>query len=86
MPNSNSQTISVLQNGTYTVDAVDSNGCISVASIVVTNLSPLNFNASSTFLCEKFCINFYDLSTNNPTAWQWLFPVEFLLLLAVKTR
>jgi PKD repeat protein len=74
IPNSNSQTISVAQNGTYTVDAVDSNGCISVASIVVTNLSPLNFNASSTFLCEKFCINFYDLSSNNPTAWQWLFP------------
>jgi PKD repeat protein len=25
-------------------------------------------------LCEKFCIDFHDSSTNNPTAWQWIFP------------
>jgi PKD repeat protein len=35
--------------------------------------SSLAFTASATSLCEKFCINFYDLSVNNPTAWQWIF-------------
>jgi PKD repeat protein len=29
--------------------------------------------ASSTTLCQKFCIDFVDNSTNNPTAWLWLF-------------
>ncbi|MEO5674029.1 MAG: PKD domain-containing protein [Chitinophagales bacterium] len=32
-----------------------------------------SFAASSTELCEKFCIDFYDSSLNNPTAWQWTF-------------
>ncbi|MEO5673750.1 MAG: T9SS type A sorting domain-containing protein [Chitinophagales bacterium] len=32
------------------------------------------FNASDTNICEKFCINFFDSSINNPTAWQWEFP------------
>ncbi len=32
-----------------------------------------SFAASSTQLCEKFCIDFYDSSLNNPTAWQWTF-------------
>jgi PKD repeat protein len=36
---------------------------------------PQNQIASDdTFLCEKFCINFFDSSTNNPTSWQWYFP------------
>jgi len=36
---------------------------------------PQNQIASNdTFLCEKFCINFFDSSTNNPTSWQWYFP------------
>jgi hypothetical protein len=29
---------------------------------------------SDTSFCEKRCINFYDLSANSPTSWQWLFP------------
>jgi len=33
-----------------------------------------SFGASDTNVCEKFCINFYDSSQNNPTAWQWIFP------------
>jgi hypothetical protein len=32
------------------------------------------FIASETLLCEKFCSNFFDQSTNNPTSWQWSFP------------
>lgn len=31
-------------------------------------------SASDTSICEKFCIDFFDLSINNPTAWQWEFP------------
>jgi hypothetical protein len=33
-----------------------------------------NGGASSTELCQKFCIDFYDSSTNNPTSWEWQFP------------
>jgi PKD repeat protein len=33
-----------------------------------------NFIASSTSVCEKFCVSFSDQSTNNPTSWQWIFP------------
>src|SRR4249920_2840442 len=29
--------------------------------------------ASDTQLCEKFCIDFTDQSTNNPASWQWTF-------------
>ncbi len=32
------------------------------------------FNASDTTICQKFCTDFFDLSTNNPTSWEWLFP------------
>ncbi|HYV90614.1 MAG TPA: kelch repeat-containing protein [Chitinophagales bacterium] len=37
-------------------------------------LSQISFGASSLKLCEKFCIDFFDSSSNNPTAWQWIFP------------
>lgn len=29
--------------------------------------------SSDTNFCEKQCIDFFDLSTNNPTSWQWNF-------------
>src|SRR6185503_405759 len=32
------------------------------------------FASSSTILCEKFCISYFDSSTNNPNSWLWLFP------------
>lgn len=32
------------------------------------------FGASETSLCEKFCIDFFDQSTNNPSSWLWQFP------------
>src|SRR5206468_2307082 len=31
------------------------------------------FSTSDTTLCEKFCTNYFDLSTNNPVSWQWIF-------------
>jgi PKD repeat protein len=36
--------------------------------------SSSSFAASDTDICEKFCVNFYDSSQNNPIAWQWQFP------------
>lgn len=30
--------------------------------------------SSDTAFCEKQCIDFFDMSTNNPTTWQWYFP------------
>ncbi len=33
-----------------------------------------NINASTNAVCEGNCINFSDLSTNNPTSWTWSFP------------
>ena len=38
------------------------------------NSSLVAFNASDKTICEKFCINFFDSSPNNPTSWQWIFP------------
>jgi hypothetical protein len=32
------------------------------------------FTSSNNSLCPGDCINFSDLSANNPTAWQWFFP------------
>jgi hypothetical protein len=31
------------------------------------------FFASDIEVCEKFCIDFIDISTNNPVSWQWIF-------------
>lgn len=45
--------------------------------VISTCTSPLPssiISSSDTSLCAKFCIDFFDLSTNNPTSWQWLFP------------
>lgn len=37
-------------------------------------ISASQFSAGDTDVCEKFCVNFFDQSTNNPTAWHWIFP------------
>lgn len=33
----------------------------------------INLNSSDTSWCDKKAIDFFDLSTNNPTSWQWYF-------------
>lgn len=40
-------------------------------------MSPIALAASDSAVCEKFCINFSDVSTNNPTSWQWTFEGGF---------
>ncbi len=37
------------------------------------NAPLISIAASDTGVCEKFCIDYYDSSANNPTSWQWLF-------------
>ena len=34
----------------------------------------VSFASTDTEVCEKFCVDFFDSSTNNPTSWLWLFP------------
>lgn len=34
---------------------------------------PPVFTASDVDVCEKLCIDFQDMSTNNPTSWEWTF-------------
>jgi len=41
---------------------------------LIASLPAPEFNASDTDLCQKFCTDFFDQSTNNPTSWQWSFP------------
>lgn len=36
--------------------------------------SPIAIAASDSSVCQKFCTNFTDQSTNNPTSWEWIFP------------
>ncbi|HYV94314.1 MAG TPA: kelch repeat-containing protein [Chitinophagales bacterium] len=36
-------------------------------------VSAPGFSVSDTTLCEKFCTDYSDLSTNNPVSWQWIF-------------
>jgi PKD repeat protein len=36
--------------------------------------SPVNFAASDSSVCEKFCIDFFDFSSNSPFSWLWEFP------------
>ena len=31
------------------------------------------FTSSDTTICEKFCLDFFDLSVNNPVSWEWFF-------------
>ncbi|MEO8149450.1 MAG: T9SS type A sorting domain-containing protein [Bacteroidia bacterium] len=63
--------------GTYWVTVTNGN-CAATDSIVLSTIlcnSPIiAFSSSDTSQCEKTCIDFFDLSTNNPTSWQWFFP------------
>ncbi len=62
---------------TYTVVGTDANGCTNSAQVAVTVapcLVPVaDFIANDTTICVGDCINFTDLSTNNPSSWSWTF-------------
>ncbi|MEO8151286.1 MAG: PKD domain-containing protein [Bacteroidia bacterium] len=62
--------------GSYYVIVTDIAGCTAISNTIsVTAIAPfVNLMSSDTNFCEKQCIDFYDLSTNNPISWQWFFP------------
>jgi PKD repeat protein len=68
---------SATASGTFWV-RVTQNTCSVTDSITLNAAScssPLaNLLSSDTVFCEKKCIDFFDISTNNPTSWQWFFP------------
>jgi len=41
---------------------------------ICTVTSVTDFEVSSQELCQKFCIDFTDQTSGNPTSWQWSFP------------
>jgi PKD repeat protein len=45
----------------------------SCVNCTILNLPVTALQSSDTSVCEKFCIDFFDVSTNNPTSWQWEF-------------
>ncbi len=58
----------------YTVEITDSTGC-SAADTIFFSLAPqTSFAGSDTTICQKFCMDFFDQSGNNPTSWKWNFP------------
>ena len=57
--------------GTYNISS-GGNCCVGAVASVPAPVTALQ--ASDTLFCEKQCIDFTDLSTNNPTSWQWYFP------------
>lgn len=62
---------------TYSVVGTDVNGCTNTASVTITvvpcAVPNVDFLASDTTICVGDCINYTDLSTNNPTTWSWTF-------------
>ncbi|MEO5675623.1 MAG: hypothetical protein ABIQ74_13350, partial [Chitinophagales bacterium] len=74
---SSAQSIMITAPGTYGVNVY--NGfCEGVDTIIITTqLCPdqeVFLAATDTIVCEKFCLDFFDESVNNPTAWLWIFP------------
>ncbi|MFI5134468.1 MAG: T9SS type A sorting domain-containing protein [Chitinophagales bacterium] len=67
--------ITVTAAGTYWL-TVNNGSCVVSDTILITDslCSPLAFAANDTEVCQKFCVDFFDSSQNNPTAWQWYFP------------
>ena len=63
--------------GTYTVILTGTNDCGSVTftdEVVIEDLTPLaGFTSNSTVGCAPFTVDFEDISTNGPTAWNWIF-------------
>jgi PKD repeat protein len=74
---STAQVIVVNAPGTYSV-VVSNGNCYGTDSLQLTlvpcPISQSFFGSTTTSVCQKFCISFFDSSSNNPTSWLWLFP------------
>lgn len=70
--------LSVSSSGTYFISVTTP--CNTYIDTVVVVTIPCNavpsvmLLSSDTTFCDKKCIDFTDLSTNNPVSWQWSFP------------
>lgn len=69
--------IAVTSPGTYIVEG-SSSSCSATDTIqidyILCNVPQTAFESNDTALCEKFCIDFTDQSTNFPDSWHWIFP------------
>ena len=63
------------QYGCWSGSLLVSNGGNCCVGAVTSPPAPVcSFQSSDTAFCEKQCIDFTDLTTNNPNSWQWYFP------------
>jgi len=66
-----------LCQGTYTVTVTDNSGSIVTSSVLInesTGPVPIvDFTANKTTILPSDSIAFFDLSTNAPTSWSWIF-------------
>ncbi len=63
------------QYGCWTgMNSLSAGGNCCVGAVTSPALPVAALQSSDTSFCDKQCINFFDLSTNNPTSWQWYFP------------
>lgn len=62
------QTATAASDPAFGVDEIEVTGSQSVVLPVAA------FTSNIQVFCEESCVNFTDLSTNNPTGWQWFFP------------
>nr|MBK9652198.1 T9SS type A sorting domain-containing protein [Bacteroidota bacterium] len=64
-------------SGNYNVNVISVDGCKASDSIDVTFIGCAGpvaaLSSSDTLWCDKTCIDFFDLSQNNPTSWTWYF-------------
>ncbi|MEP7127411.1 MAG: PKD domain-containing protein [Chitinophagales bacterium] len=73
IPGATNQTLEISQTGSYSVTVGNSNDCTATDTLLITFIPANNLSASDTLVCEKFCIDFSDQSTNNPSSWLWEF-------------
>jgi hypothetical protein len=64
-------------SGGFTIDFTPSTAILFECDSVL-------IGAAQTSLCEKFCTDFTDQSTNNPTSWLCSFPGESLPVLSIR--
>jgi PKD repeat protein len=74
IPGATDQQLEITQTANYSVVVTDSFGCSATATSYF-YLPPItNFHSTITAACCYSCIEFSDLSLNNPTSWSWYFP------------
>jgi PKD repeat protein len=75
-PEQFTQTASDLPAGNYCVTVSNSFSCITVGCDDIASVTPIptaDFSADITEACGSLTVQFTDLSTENPTSWEWDF-------------